>query len=60
VGYFEDGGKDPSYSSYLLAWVPASLEALVEAGVDINPEKCIVWLDTTNIAMRSIIAHVQW
>ena len=59
VGYFEDGVQDRSYSSYLLAWVPARFESLAGAGIDVNPEACIAWLDNADIALRSIIPHAR-
>jgi hypothetical protein len=59
VGYFADRGQDPGYSSYLLAWVPAPLESVASAGIAVNPEARIAWLDDVDVALRSIMAHAQ-
>ena len=56
IGYFEDGGDDPSYTSYLLAWVPDVLVGAVAAGIDVNPEQCIAWLTDAQVGLRSVIA----
>jgi hypothetical protein len=56
VGYFEDPGPDESeYGSYVLAWVPEELVELVNSGIEVNPEHCIVWFDQVNVGVRSII-----
>jgi hypothetical protein len=54
VGYFEDGDGDASYSNYVLAYVPQLLVPLVQAGIDVNPEECIVWLESTSVSLREI------
>jgi len=59
IGYFEDGGTDPSYDAYLLAWVPEPLLAEAAAGVDVNPEICIAWLDTTAVRLRPLAAPLD-
>ena len=35
-----------TYSSYLLSWVPEELVPLVEYGIDVNPESCLMWAST--------------
>jgi hypothetical protein len=32
-----------SYSSYLLGWVPEEVVPLVEHGIEVNPESCLMW-----------------
>ncbi len=54
IGYFEDGGEDPSYTTYLLAWVPEALIGEAEAGISVNPEACIVWLDQASVRLRPL------
>ena len=55
VGYFEDGDNDPSYSAYLLTWIPEPFLALADAGVVVNPEQCIRWLDQTDVRIKSVL-----
>lgn len=44
VGYFKDPpGHCGSDDSYLLAYVPAALVELADAGMLVNPEECILW-----------------
>ena len=33
---------------YLVAWVPPDFLELANAGMAVNPEQCIVWLDTVD------------
>ena len=53
IGYFDDG-TDPSYGAYLLAWVPEPLIAEADAGIAVNPESCIAWLDDTAARLRPL------
>ena len=55
MAYFEDGGRDDSYSSYLLAWVPEELIAVADAGIEVNPEQCVAWLLDTGVRVRPVI-----
>jgi hypothetical protein len=59
VGYFEDGAPDPSYTAYLLAWVPNALVGAVGAGIEVNPEQCIAWLTDAQVGLRSITDEVD-
>jgi hypothetical protein len=54
VGYFEDGDADSSYGAYLLAWVPEALIDEADAGIAVNPEECIVWLEGSTVRLRVI------
>ncbi|MCX4239068.1 hypothetical protein OEB96_00465 [Paraliomyxa miuraensis] len=58
IGYFEDGGDDPSYSAYVLAWVPTDAVVIADAGVAVNPEECIQWVGATRVLLRPVLAHV--
>jgi hypothetical protein len=60
IGYFEDRGPDPSYSSYVLAWVPQMFLDVARQGVDVNPEGCIAWLSDTHLVLRHILEHVRF
>jgi len=43
---YRDGGKGELEANYLVAWVPPDFIELATAGVEANPEECILWLDT--------------
>jgi hypothetical protein len=53
VGYFQDDTGD--YGPYLLSWVPVAGIPLAQAGIDVNPEQCIRWLDHTDVKLRPIV-----
>jgi len=56
VATFEDTGTDDdAYSVYLIAWVPSELMELADAGIAVNPENCIAWLDQTSVAAWPLI-----
>ncbi len=49
LGYVteDDGagsGRFVQFTGYLISWVPQEFVALAEAGIDANPERCILWL----------------
>jgi hypothetical protein len=29
-------------------------------GIDVNTERCIKWLGTTDVTLRDILRHVEW
>ena len=60
VGYFRDG-VDPvrGYDAYLLAYVPAPFVPLAERGVLVNPERCIVWLEDTDVRLRDRLSRAS-
>lgn len=59
IGYFDDAtdeaDADPNYSGYLLCWVPETFLELARAGVGANPERCIRWLDETEVRLRAVL-----
>ena len=55
VAYFEESSRGVSQNAYLLAWVPAELVALARAGIEVNPEGCIAWLEDTTVEIREIV-----
>src|ERR1041384_5682667 len=56
VGFFSDqDGSEDSCSSYLVAWIPREFLKLVSAGIDVNPEECIVSVDQTQVALRPLL-----
>jgi hypothetical protein len=54
VSYFEDHAKpDASYGQYLVAYIPTNLVPVVQAGINVNPEECIVWLSDS----QTLLSH---
>jgi hypothetical protein len=43
---YSDGASGEMEANYLVAWVPPDFIELASRGVDVNPEGCILWLDT--------------
>ena len=59
VGYFQDGGfKYPMNRKYLVAYVPANLLALADAGISVNPEECIQWLDVEHVLLSNRLQNI--
>jgi len=58
VAIAEDEG-DARPRPYLLAWVPPEFLRLAEAGIHVNPEQCIRWLDDTGVAMRRLCEELR-
>jgi hypothetical protein len=44
-----DGEGWQPFDSYLISWVPPELVVLAEAGIQINPEECILWAGERDI-----------
>ncbi|AKF10722.1 hypothetical protein [Sandaracinus amylolyticus] len=44
----------PSYGSMLVCWVPPALVELVDRGIDVNPEQCIVWIDALELDLDAL------
>lgn len=61
VGYFDHGldAGDPWSGGSLLAWVPEALVSRVAAGVEVNPEECIRWLDDTPVELRRVLGDTR-
>jgi hypothetical protein len=43
---YADGARGEINVDYLVAWVPPDFVQLASAGIAVNPEACIRWLDT--------------
>ena len=59
VALLEDPNRDPSYGTYLVAWVPEPFVELVDRGIRVNPEKCIVWLEDAPIANKAELLELR-
>jgi hypothetical protein len=43
---------DPYFQQYVVAWVPPELVEAANAGINVNPEECISWLDSSRAVAR--------
>lgn len=43
---------------YLVSWVPPQLFQLVQEGLDVNPEQCILWADDPSVSNEPIAASL--
>lgn len=50
---------EPDLGQYLVCWVPPSLVAVANAGIWVNPEQCIRWLDDTDLGAKHELAHLR-
>ena len=56
IGYFDD--RPERAYGYLLAYVPEPFLELANAGIEGNPEECIVWLSDAPVKMRDRLARM--
>ena len=54
IGIFADTGS-PRSGSYLVSWVPPPFLSLVEKGIEVNPEQCILWLDGADVSLSRLL-----
>jgi hypothetical protein len=43
------------FGKHLVSWVPPQLFRLVQQGLDVNPEQCIVWADDPSVSKEPIM-----
>lgn len=46
----DDVEPSSAYGRYLIAYVPPQLLELCNAGIEVNPEECIAWIENTDVA----------
>lgn len=53
VSYYKNPVEngDDSYNEYLIAYVPSVFTALVQSGINVNPEQCIAWIEDTGVPL---------
>lgn len=51
-------GKERRSDDFLLSWVPASFVDLVNDGIEVNPEECILWLEDLDHPIVPIIREL--
>lgn len=55
VTFFEDPNLNRSYQQQLLCYVPPSHVDRANAGIDGNPEECILWIEQTQGSAKALI-----
>lgn len=45
----ETGPPDSSFANYLISWVPPPFIEAVSRAIDVNPERCLAWLDGSDL-----------
>jgi hypothetical protein len=62
MGFFDEENVPPwdtwivMFGKYLVSWVPPQLIRLVQEGLDVNPEQCILWADDPSLSSQPIAA----
>lgn len=60
MGFFDVDNVPPwdtwvvMVEKYLVSWVPPQLVRLVQEGLDVNPEQCILWADDPSVSKEPI------
>jgi hypothetical protein len=60
MGFFDVDNVPPwdtwivMFEKYLVSWVPPQLVRLVQEGLDVNPEQCILWADDPSVSTEPI------
>jgi hypothetical protein len=52
IALADEPARDISSRQYVVYWVPPVLIACANAGIEVNPEECIAWLDNADVAAR--------
>jgi len=52
VSFFTEQPRPRSSRRYLLCYVPGWAIERADAGIEVNPEECIAWLDRSDVAVR--------
>ena len=54
---YADGARGELEANYLVAWIPPDFLELASAGIAVNPEGCILWLDTRD---DEFVQSLRW
>lgn len=49
-----DAPNSKHWESTLIAWVPLAFVPLVQAGIDVIPEQCVLWLDDCPASLQQL------
>jgi hypothetical protein len=52
IAHRSDDREDTTTDSYLISWVPPCFVDGVSAGIRVNPEECILWLEDADVKAR--------
>lgn len=59
ISLADDGADaDVSYRQYVVTWVPPNLVRWAAAGIEVNPEECIAWLEDAAVRARDELRHL--
>lgn len=59
IALADDGpGSNVSYRQYVVCWVPPTLVTSAAAGIEVNPEECIAWLEHAAVRARDELRHL--
>jgi hypothetical protein len=65
MGFFDVDNVPPwdtwiaMFGKYLVSWVPSQIVPLVQEGLDVNPEQCILWSDDPSLSRESVGAVLR-
>jgi hypothetical protein len=51
----DNAASNQSYASYLIAYAPRVFLDRCSAGIEVNPEECIKWIDDADVAFRDLL-----
>jgi len=51
----DDTSSDSAYAQYLIAYVPEVFIDACTAGIEVNPEECILWLEDTDVGFADLL-----
>jgi hypothetical protein len=60
MGFFDVDNVPPwdtwiaMFGKYLVSWVPSQIVPLVQEGLDVNPEQCILWSNDPSLSRESV------
>ncbi|MFV8755228.1 hypothetical protein ACNOYE_32160 [Nannocystaceae bacterium ST9] len=57
VACFHDRTK-PELGPYVIAWIPEPFIAFADAGIGVNPEECIAWLDESGVEAKRLFTRL--
>ena len=52
-------GQWRPFTAYVLTWIPQAFVALVDGGVAVNPEECILWANDPKLRELGFIRHLR-
>ncbi|CAH0354828.1 hypothetical protein [Aquabacterium sp. CECT 9606] len=60
ISWFEDSqSSNSAFGSYVLCYIPPIFVPQAEAGISVNAEDCILWLDHANVQIKDRLRHLS-